>query len=591
MFGVLLSIYLIVGAGNESYAAAIDVSARADRQVVSVGETVNYEITVVIEGSGALTLHPEPTLPTLSGLTVVGTSTRQDLRMGSGGTRVARSFIYILRATAAGSYTIKPATVELGGRTYQSNSVQVNVTPGAGPFTAPSAPAPPSPPETSAASPQLDTDQYIPTEPVSLVLSAEPENPYVGQQVILSFTLYQSHSLYGDPSYEPPKAGGFVTKELPHADSTTRLLGGTEYLIQQRRWAAFPTTAGPAHIDPVLLTASTNPMRPPTNFKSNSLDLNVRQLPPAPAGKQFEGAVGHFSADLRADRNSVKAGETFSLTLTISGTGNLHALGAPQPQVPEWVSIYRSREDRTSAPGYGGRPDDVGGEARFEFLALAKRKGTLEVPPIEFMYFEPKQGQYRAATTDGVSIAVGAGVEAIEPPTERGEQMRHIIANGPGRVAAEPLLLKPLFWLLQILPVIGVLISAIILHRKRTLAADSGLARSLNAHRVARAHMQQAATAARVGDDAGFCSSVSHAVTDFVAHRTGLEASDIPAQQAIGILRASGQPKDTIARTEELLRRCQAGRFAGTGGTQYDEMLGAAERIISELQAAGLGGH
>ena len=573
-----------------AHAADAQVSASADRQLVSVGETVNYEINVAMEGLGALAMQPEPTLPALPGFDIVGTSTRQDLRRDPDGTRITRTYTYTLRATAKGSYTIEPATIHVGANSYRTNSVQINVTDGTGPVTPPATPPPPSPPDVNAASPQVDADHFIPSEPIALVLSAEPQNPYVGQQTILTFTFYQSHSLYGDTRYEPPKAAGFVTKELPHGESVTRLLGASEYLIQQRRWAIFPTTAGPAHIDPVVVTATTSPLRPPADFESNPLDLNVRELPTPPAGKQFEGAVGHFTADFRADRSSVKAGETFSLTLTISGSGNLHALGAPEPQVPDWVTIYRSREDRTSAPGYGGEPDDVGGEARFEFLALAKRKGTLKVPPINFLYFDPDSARYRTATTAAVTIAVTPGVETVEAPTERAEQMRHIIAKGPGKRAAEPLLLKPIFWILQLLPIIGILISGIIVHRNKALAADPKLARALNAHRVARAHLRQAAAAAEAGDDARFCSSVSHAVTDFIAHRAGLQAADIPAEEAVAILRARGLEEDTVARTEELLSRCQRGRFAGTKQTEYDEMLEAAGTIISKLRAAGLGG-
>ena len=69
-----------------------------------------------------------------------------------------------------------------------------------------------------------------------------------------------------------------------------------------------------------------------------------------------------------------------------------------------------------------------------------------------------------------------------------------------------------------------------------------------------------------------------------------MQAADIPAEEAVAILRARGLEEDTVARTEELLSRCQRGRFAGTKQTEYDEMLEAAGTIISKLRAAGLGG-
>jgi len=569
-------------------AADVQVAASAQPQTVAAGETLTYEISVMITGPAALAMQPQPTLPHLDGLEIVSTGTRQSVTMGNGGMQSTRTYIYVLRAKRAGSFTLKPASVKVGGQTYETGSVQVNVTSGSTTIQPPS--MPPATPIPEPPLPSPTEDEYIPTKIVDLRLTAEPENPYVGQQVIITFTFYQSQSLYGDTRYEPPKAENFVTKELSHPENVTRLIGGTEYLVQQRRWAAFPTAAGRATIEPVKVTAATHPLGSPDEHHTNSVKLNVRALPPPPAGKQFEGAVGKFTAELTADCTSVKAGETFTLTLIVRGAGNLHGLGTPTPQVPEWVKIYRSREDRTSAPGYGGDADTIGGEARFEFLALAKRPGTVKVPPIEFVYFNPHAGRYQTAKTRGVSIQVTPGVATEDAPSEESEQMRHIMARGPGKPASGPLLVQPWFWALQGLPLLALAAFAYLAHRNRALLANPELVRSLNAPRVARAHLYEAREALTRDDSDRFCTAVSHAITDFIAHRTGLQAADISAQEAIAALREAGIDEGLVGRVEGLLRRCDYGRFAGGGRAQYDEMLQAARRLIDELGAKSLGG-
>ncbi len=566
----------------------MEVAASAQPQTVAAGETLRYEISVTITGPAGLTMRPQPTLPDLDGFEIVTTGTRQSTTMDDGGMESTRTHIYVLRAKRAGSFTLEPASVRVGRQTYETGSVQVNVTsestttqpPSMPPATPIPEPPPPSPTE----------DEYIPTKTIDLRLTAEPENPYVGQQVILTFTFYQSQSLYGDTRYEPPQAENFVTKELSHPENVTRLLGDSEYLVQQRRWAVFPTTAGRATIEPVEVIATMHPMTPPQDYYTNTLELYVRQLPPAPAGKQFEGAVGKFTAKLTADRTSVKAGETFTLTLIVRGAGNLHGLGTPTPQVPEWVRIYRSREDRTSAPGYGGESDTIGGEARFEFLALAKRPGTVKVPPIEFVYFNPDAGRYKTTKTEGVSIQVAPGAAMEDGPSEETEQMRHIMARGPGKPAGGPLLVQPWFWALQGLPLLALATFAYLSHRNRALLANPELARSLNAPRVARAHLYEARQALTCDDSDRFCTAVSHALTDFIAHRTGLQAADISTQEAIAALREESIDEDLVGRVDALLRRCDYGRFAGAGRAEYDEMLQAARRLIDELSAKSLGG-
>ena len=98
---IFVAIYLMASAATATHAADAQVSASASRQVVTIGETVSYEITIAIDGPGALTMQPEPTLPALPGFAIVGTRTRQDLRMGTGGPRVTRTDTNSLGATAA----------------------------------------------------------------------------------------------------------------------------------------------------------------------------------------------------------------------------------------------------------------------------------------------------------------------------------------------------------------------------------------------------------------------------------------------------------------------------------------------------------
>ncbi len=565
-------------------AADVRVVASAEPSSVAVGGTVTYEISVTIVGPLALTLQPEPSLPDLSAFEIVSTGTRQDLRMGSGGTQSTRTYTYTLRATRAGGSTVQPATVEVAGQVYRSGTVQINVTGGSTPAAPPVAPPSPQP-----GPPPSVGENYTPRKAVDLRLTAEPRNPYVGQQVILTFTFYQSQNL-GDTRYEPPQVENCVSKELPHPDSTTQVFGGTDYLVQERRWAVFPATSGRLPIEPVKVTTATLPLAPPEELQTNPIELSVRQLPPAPAGKQFEGAVGNFTAQLATDRTSVKAGESFTITLTIRGAGNLHSLGALTPKVPDWVNLYKSREDRSSAPGYGGNPDLVGGEGRFEFLALAKRQGTVSVPPMEFVYFEPTRGRYEIARTNGVTIEVTKGAVAEPSPTEEAEQMRHIVTGGPGRPARVQLVGMPLFWGLHVLPLLVLAVLGYMSHRTNALRANPRLARSLSAPRVAQAHLRAAHDALKRNEAERFCTCVSHAITDFIAHRAGLQAADITREDAVARLREAGIDADLVARVAALLQRCDYGRFARAEQAECDEMLRTARALIAELHAVKLEG-
>jgi hypothetical protein len=564
--------------------AQVDIVATAQPRTVSVGEMLTYEITVTIRGTTALTAHADPNLPDFNDFETLTTSSRQGLSMGSGGTQSERTYIYTLRAVKPGDFTFSPTTVQVGGKMYRSAKVQVTVTPGAGPSARSPFLTPSSPPN-SMSVPSDEKPEYTPQQAVDLKLSAEPKNPYVGQQVGLTFAFYQSENLYGDTRYEPPSAEDCVVKELPAPPTSTEIIEGRQYLVQKRRWALFPTTPGELQIEPVRVVTALTPYTPSGELHTNSVRLQVQPLPQPPSGVLFEGAVGRFTASLTCNHNSVQAGETFTLCLTIRGTGNIHSLGAPIPQVPDWVSIYKSREDRDVEVGYGGVDDAVGGEARFYFLALAKQSGMLNIPALEVTYFDPDRQQYRIAHTDSVTIQIEPGGEIQAAYEQTENQMQNIKLNAPARFAATPFFMTGWFWALQIIPLLVLSLTAFLSHRRRVVMSDPLLARWLQAPRVAQKHLVEARAALRRDDTTAFCASAAHAITDFIAHKFGLQAADISTREALTALLSNGVDEELVYRVRDLLSQCDRGRFAASGTMQSDEMFSETVQVLRLLKS------
>ena len=563
--------------------AQVDIVATAQPRTVSVGEMLTYEITVTIRGTSALTTQAEPSLPDFDGFDTLTTSTRQGLSMGSGGTQSERTYSYTLRASKSGDFIFSPATVQVAGKTYRSAKVKVTVTPGAG--SSPRSPFTPPGHEADVPPPIRDEGDYTPKQAIDLRLSAEPEKPYVDQQVVLTFGFYyQSESLYGDTRYEPPSAEDCVVKELPAPPNSSQIVGGREYLVQKRRWALFPTAAGELEIQPVRVITSLSPYGQSDERHTNSVRLQVRPLPQPPPDAHFEGAVGRFTAHLTSDRDAVKSGETFTLSLTIRGTGNVHSLGAPTPRVPDWVNIYKSREDRDVQVGYGGASDAVGGEARFDFLALAKQSGTLNIPQLDVVYFDPQRGRYDTASTDSVIIHIEPGIAVEEPPEQPDDQMRQIKLGRPDRVGSTPLFTANWFWWVQAIPLLLLLLSAYMSHRRSALLSDPVLARSLQAPRMAQQHLAEARAAIKRGDSSAFCASAAHGVTDFIAHKFGLQAADISTQEALAALRSQQVDDELVGRVQHLLEKCDRGRFAVGSPTEHNEMLAETVQVLRRLQ-------
>lgn len=590
---LVLTTALLLTLASAVPAENVSVSAAVDRQTVAVGEMVTYEVSVTADGSSAISASPEPQLPDLKGFEILSTGTRRNVIMeGGSGLQVTWGYIYRLRAQKPGTYTIGSATVTVGDRSYRSNNVVVNVTP-APSLTPPSrqggsqppAGRPGGPPVEGVA-PEAQLGEHVPKGPVDLVLTPDKKRPYVGEQMTLTFTFYRSRTL-AEVSYEAPSAQDFVLKELQHPEPVERMYGTTLFAVHQRRWAAFATAPGPRTVQPVTVTLQMTPYEPPSRVQTNQAVIDVRPLPAAPQGKPFEGAVGRFSVSMSTDRDSVRTGESFTLSIVVRGAGNIHALGVPEPKLPASAKVFRSRDDRQSAAGYNGDPDLVGGEARFDFLVLPKQEGTLAIPPLEYLYFNPARKRYETARAAGLTVEVKPGEVMAAPDNAAEQQIRHIMPEGPGPRRPRPLFTEPLLWGAQVIPLALLGLVGYRLRRAERLRSNPELARSLEAPRVARAHLQAARQALACDDSDAFCSCIYHAVTDYIAQRAGLPAKDISTSEALGALRSAGADDTVLGRVSAVLQECDYGRFAG-GRARFEGMLTEAYSVVDLIRRLDL---
>lgn len=546
---------------------------------VRVGDTFRYEIQGTIEGMSGLSI-PRPELPSMDAFEIVGTSSSQGFTMGTGGVRGTRTFTYVLRAREPGDHTIGPARLEIQGQMWEANRVHITVLPSSQPH--PSQPS--TPPREERQEPESDSD-FTPRSDIDLVFEANPEDPYVGEQFMVTFRLYHASTLYGEPHW--PQMSDLIVKELPRSRGELQTFNGRQYMVEEWRWAAFATREGPMEIEPVVINARKHHYGPKNEYSSNPLNIWVKPLPQAPAGSQFEGAVGEFSAEMSADKSTLKTGETVTLTVHVAGRGNIHGLGVPTPQVPDWCSISKTQQDQNSRVGYGGDPLAVGGTVTVDFLVLPRQAGTLQVPPLEFVYFSPASERYKTARTKPISVTVNPGEADVEDPGASGPQLRHIHTGMIGAVQ-KPLVFNTFFWILQTVPLIVLFVLAVHQYRSRIIEQNPDYARTLRAPRVARRRLQEARDALKTGRPDRVCSLVSHAITDYIAMRSGLQARDIPDSVALQRLSDCEVPQDVIDQTEQILNRCGLGRFAGSAGDTMDDLITEARELISTLERSGL---
>lgn len=167
---------------------------------------------------------------------------------------------------------------------------------------------------------------------IFLEVDAEPRNPYVQAQVILTLRVLSRVGFSGDLSQ--PDIPDAVVEKLDEDREYVTLRDGVQFKVDERRFAVFPQKSGRLTIGPVNLTAQlARPggagfgpfFRPSTRqqrLHSEPIDLDVRPIPAAFTGRHWLPATSVALSDSWLPATlRVPGGEPLTRTVTLKAEG------------------------------------------------------------------------------------------------------------------------------------------------------------------------------------------------------------------------------------------------------------------------------
>ncbi len=257
---------------------------------------------------------------------------------------------------------------------------------------------------------------------------AIPDTVYVGQQVTYdAVTLVDDATrvrLHANPEYTPSPVAGVTVYDFPFdtAAISDVLQNGTHLRRYLYRRALFPLSAGSYVIPPATLRYTV----PESDGYLSHSRVAVLQsaadtfvalaLPAAGRPIGFSGAVGELRDTIWTDGTPPRAGDTFVVTVRVSGIGNLNLLPRPALKV-DWAALVPGAE-RLAWDSTG---TVVRGSKEFDWIATPRVIGELSIPAVRYDYFNPTTRRYEAATTSllPLTVAAAAGLTADSIPMVR----------------------------------------------------------------------------------------------------------------------------------------------------------------------------
>jgi hypothetical protein len=621
---------LALAAARPAWAQATFV-ARTDRGEMSLGEVLVLEITLSLGEGRADGYMP----PDFAGFRILGEYPSQStqIQMGSGTsyTRNVYNWRYELAPTQSGRLVIAPAKVRAAGRELKTTSIPINVHSGAlQPGARSAAPPPPPPPRKRVrrmpglGSPFDDlfgrAEPEVEEPPVSggksfIKVAPDKIKAYVGEQIVVDWTLFLAER---QDKYQPiteARTDGFWSEELAGSGGQGTLSlqpethDGRTYLVAplQKR-ALFPLQPGNLTITPLeseiaqvdLFGRSARTQR----LKADPVTIEVVPLPTAGRPANFDpAAVGKFSIDAKVDRSEVTLGEPVSLTVTISGQGNLRKLGAPRlPALDGW-KVYEPKSD-VKIENQGS----ISGKKTIEYLLLSERPGTTIVPAFELTYFDPGARKYvteksaplrlvtKGEAKPGGQVADNAQpVGASGPSTSLSGTVENVIGAELRPPRSRATLGRDLgttfyrsrgFTWAVCLPPLAFALTVLVGRMRVRFGSDTEAARRRKSRRRVRHHLRAAEKAQDAGNPAALYGEIDRVLRELLIARLGQPIAGHSRDELTRLITGSGLPGGAAERIVAVLDECDRARFApgSIGPGEQAAALERAEELIPLIE-------
>lgn len=222
------------------------------------------------------------------------------------------------------------------------------------------------------------------------------KKPYVNEAIEYRFRYLYTTVL---PSLEPvtpslPEFSNFSVEKLPDEKGSTVRMQGKTFRVQEYVRRLYPQKMGQILIPPAQLKLPITGN--PKTLKTKSVPLNVQPLPEVEKPANFTGAVGEYHITAQVDRRRLKVRNALTLSLEITGSGNIKKVMPPKISPINGFRVERPIQAKTDAVH----------SATYTYAIIPLKAGILEIPVIEFAFFNPNKSAYQTTKTGPIPINV-----------------------------------------------------------------------------------------------------------------------------------------------------------------------------------------
>jgi hypothetical protein len=565
--------------------ADVSVSLVLDRQEATPSDSIRLVVSV----SGARQCDAPPVIEGLDRFRVTQGGSSSRVEIINGKIRSGIDYTYYVTPSQPGTFQIGPARVQVDSAVFESNSAPLTIVKSASPV-----------------SPVRG--------PIFLTAGLSSEKAYIEEQVLYTLRLYL-RTRVANISLHLPEQDHLTFQQLDKPRECQGVVDGQTYQIVEVMYALTGLKDGDYRIEPARTEMTAYDSREqsrrgffddpffsdpffrrgrPVSVSSEPLELKVTPLPAEGKPEGFSGLVGSFVIASELTPTKIRAGESATLTVQVSGRGNVNRI--PDLKMPslDHVKIYADRPVFTTARDLRG----LAGSKIMKWAVVPEVPGDYQIPPLSVSFFDPKAGEYRIIQSPGHALAVIPGKGKMLMVEEGGDRQ-----NGSQRPEKEEIQeighdILPLhrsvrdigtrswtrngglfLWAVLLLPAFFYVSTFVGLRVKQRSI------QTLPAQRAKQAAKRLIRQCRQIGDDD--LKRLSAAVREYVNDRFGLVLASLTPEDAVGILTSKGVSPETAGNLRDALQAIEDVIYAGKDqdrGSISREIPGVVREIEREIR-------
>ena len=322
---------------------------------------------------------PQPQLPAFADFDTKFQNQISQTQWIHGKIRSQVQFKYSLLPRKIGQLTIPAISVTLDKKRYQTDPIHLNVTPA--PVT------------------------HNAEKPVFVQSTVSAEQAYPNQQILYTFELYLRKGLrVSQLRFERPELSAFHVEALGKQEPQIKRLGGQIYEVFRVPLVLYPLQVGTFVIPPATLYGSQmfqpqiqslfDRLQPgwfaghsvPFQLRTAPAPLKVLALPAENQPSDYYGLVGNYDLTATLSPQKLKAGESATLKIVVTGSGLAEWVRPPPLDFDPSLKIY------VDQPTYESKfqGNQQISQTIFTAALVPSLSGTYRFPAVVLPFFDPQ---------------------------------------------------------------------------------------------------------------------------------------------------------------------------------------------------------